>query len=142
MLKNTSLVIISLLVSSLAACNSGSTASTYQYLQVVPSSIPPIYKANTGQTASIVFTNTIVSNLGSPQAKYNITATVPNSQFTVLTNESGNNGCTQVTTNQACDITIVFTPNSAANYSSYNPIQFTVGILESTINVITAPNSY
>lgn len=128
------------LVSVLVACNNGSSTSTYQYLQVVSNTNPAVYRADVGQSSTMVFTNMIVSNAGPAQAKYNITATVPNSSFTVL-NESGNNGCAQVLANQACNITIVFTPTSTSSYAATNLIQFSVGALESSINVVTAPKS-
>lgn len=140
MKKNISIVSIAGLMATLIACNNGSSVSTYQYLQVSPSANPAIYKANLGESATMIFTNTIVSNAGPVQAKYNITATVPNSSFTVLT-ESGNNGCMQVAANQACNITIIFTPTTQSDYSLTNSLQFTVGALESSVNVITAPNS-
>jgi len=128
------------LVPFLMACNNGgSNVATYAYLQVTPNIIPPVYRANIGESASMVFSNTIVTNSGSPQARYDITAVTPNSNFSILVTESGNNGCRQVSANQTCNITIVFTPSAESNYSTNNLMQFTVGSLESTVNVVTTP---
>lgn len=137
--KNVLLIGAGLLAVLLAACNSGSSTSTYQYLQVTPNVNPPVYMAKIGESATMTFTNTIVSNAAPSFSQYNIAVAVPNSAFTVLT-ESGNNGCMYITANQSCNIKISFTPTQASDYQPVNSIQFTVGNLESTVNVATVPN--
>lgn len=137
--KNILLIGAGLLAVLLAACNSGSSTSTYQYLQVTPSVNPPVYMAKIGESATMTFTNTIVSNAAPSFTQYNVAVTVPSSAFTVLT-ESGNNGCMYIKTNQSCSIQISFTPSQASDYQAINSIQFTVGTLESTVNIATVPN--
>lgn len=137
--KTVSLVGIGLLALIMAGCNSGSSSSTYQYLQVTTSVNPPVYMAKIGESATITFTNTIVTNAAPSFSQYNISVAVPSSAFTVLT-ESGNNGCMYIKANQSCNIKISFTPTQASDYRAVNSIQFTVGNLESTVNVATVPN--
>ena len=136
--KNVFLIGIGLLAALLSACNSGSSSSTYQYLQVTTSVNPPVYMAKIGESATMTFTNTIVSNAAPSFTPYNISVTVPSSAFTVLT-ESGNNGCMYISANQSCNIQISFTPTQASDYQTIISIQFTVGALESTVNVATVP---
>lgn len=143
MLNKTKLSMIALgaLSSLLVACNNGGSTSTYQYLQVVPydpANNPVVFAANIGESTTVTFATTLVSNAGSSQTKYNIMATIPNGSFTIFT-ESGNNGCQQVSANTTCYITIQFAPASQSDYSLTNSLQFTVGALESTINAITEP---